>query len=302
MSSRCPPAARAGPIALAIAPAHLLLILSVVLVWAYNFIAAKVALTELSPLLLTALRFAVVGAVLLPFVPRPERFLPILLISCCLGTAHFALMFWALAIATKVAPLAITVQLNLPFAALLAALLLNDRLGPRRLLGMAVACLGVTWMTFDPAVFAELHALGLAIAAALLWALGSVLTKRFQVSNVFTLNAYMALFAVPQLVVLSALFEQDQLAQITSASAVAWAAVLYNALAVSVFGYAVWFTMLHRYSVNLVTPFTLLVAPVAAVLAMLVFGEALSLEVVFGGLLTLLGVGVVLLRRPGLAP
>jgi O-acetylserine/cysteine efflux transporter len=301
MRAQAPPARRPR-LGLAVAPWDVALILLVVGVWAYNFIATKIALGEIPPLLLTGLRFALVGAVLLPFVPRPARMAPILALSLVLGVLHFALMFWALAISERIAPLAVTIQLNLPFAALLAALLLGDRLGPRRLLGMALAFAGVTWMGFDPGVFAQRDALALAVGAAFLWALGSVMAKRFEVSNVFTLNAYMALFATPQLLILSLLFEADHLAVLAGASLPAWGGVAYNGLAVVVFGYGVWFTMLRRYSVNLVTPFTLLVPPVAALLSVWHFGERLSAEVILGGLLTLVGVAVVLIRRPGLGP
>lgn len=294
------PAARA--FGLAIAPLHLGLILTVVLVWAFNFIATKTALAEIPPFLLTAMRFALVAVVLLPFVERPRSMAPIIAVSMCLGVAHFALMFWALASTTKIAPIAVTVQLNLPFGALLAALLLGDHLGPRRLLGMAIALAGVTWMTFDPVVFAELQALGLAVAAAFFWALASVLTKRFDVATVFTLNAYIGLFAAPQLLILSLLFEDWEVATLTAVGLPAWGGVLYNALAVSVFGYGVWFTLLRHYSVNLVTPFTLLVPPLAALLSVAWFGEVLTLEIVLGGLLTLTGVAVILFRRPDLAP
>lgn len=301
VADRGAPAARTAWVGLAIAPAHLALILAVVLVWAYNFIAAKTALAEIPPLLMTALRFAMVAAVLLPFAGRPARLLPIFWISCCMGAAHFALMFYALSISSRITPLAVTTQLSLPFAAIFAAVLLDDRLGPRRLLGMTIAFAGVTWMTFDPGVFEELRALACAVGATFLWALGSVLAKRFDIANVFTLNAYLALFSAPQLLVLSLLLERDHLSVLAGASSLAWAAVVYNALAVSVFGYGVWFTMLRRYSVNLVTPFTLLVPPAAALLSMAIFGEVLTAEIVLGGLLTLLGVAVILVRRPGLA-
>ncbi|HET6522108.1 MAG TPA: EamA family transporter [Geminicoccaceae bacterium] len=298
-----PVGARAPRLALprlAMAPRHVAVALAVAAVWGFNFIAAKAALGQIPPLLLTALRFAVVAAVLVPFAPRPERLLPVFVVSVCLGVVHFALMFWAMALTTRIAPIAVAVQLSVPFGALLAAFLLNDRLGRRRLLGMALALAGVVLMTFDPVVLAELDALGLAVASAFLWALGSVLSKRLRVADAFTLNAYMALLATPQLLVLSLLFERDHVAVLTGADLAAWAAVLYMALAVTVFGYGVWFSLLRRYPVNLVMPFQLTVPPFAALFSMLVLGEVLTWQVAAGGLVTIVGVGVVLLRRPEL--
>lgn len=297
------PAARPGgasPRLLAMAPRHVALALAVTAVWAFNFIAAKAALQQVPPLLLTAVRFALVAALLVPFVRRPERLGPVVVLSFCLGAAHFGLMFWAVAIATRIAPLAVSVQLNLPFAALLAALILGDRLGARRLLGMALACAGVTVMTFDPGVLAEREAIALAVAAAFLWALGSVLTQRFRIADVVALNGYLALFAVPQLVLLSLLFERGQLRALAEADLLVWGAILYMAVAVTAFGYNAWFALLRRYSVNLVMPFLLTVPPFAALFSVVFLGEVLTWQVVVGGLVTLLGVGVVLVRRPAL--
>ena len=290
----------AAPPRPAMAPRHAAVALAVAAVWGFNFIATKAALGQIPPLLLTALRFAIVAAVLVPFAPRPERLLPVFVVSVCLGVVHFALMFWAMALTTRIAPIAVAVQLSVPFGALLAALLLDDRLGRRRLLGMALALAGVVLMTFDPVVLAELDALGLAVASAFLWALGSVLAKRLRVADAFTLNAYMALLATPQLLALSLLFERDHMAVLAGADLAVWGAVLYMALAVTVFGYGVWFSLLRRYPVNLVMPFQLTVPPFAALFSMLALGEVLTWQVAVGGLLTIVGVGVVLMRRPEL--
>jgi O-acetylserine/cysteine efflux transporter len=267
-------------------------------VWAFNFIAAKAALEQVPPLLLTAVRFALVALVLLPFARVPARFGRVVVLSFCLGAAHFALMFWAIAMATRIAPIAVSIQLNLPFAALLAALLLGDRLGVRRLVGMALACAGVTVMAFDPGVLAEAVALALAVAAVLLWALGSVLIQRFRIADVLSLNAYLALFAAPQLLALSLLIERGQFAALAGADVLVWGSILYMALAVTVFGYAGWFALLRRYSVNLVMPFLLTVPPFAALFSVLFLGEVLTWQVVTGGLVTMLGVAVVLTQRP----
>ena len=112
--------------------------------------------------------------------------------------------------------------------------------------------------------------------------------------------AYLALLATPQLLALSLLFERDHMAVLAGADLAVWGAVLYMALAVTVFGYGVWFSLLRRYPVNLVMPFQLTVPPFAALFSMLALGEVLTWQVAVGGLLTIVGVGVVLMRRPEL--
>ena len=72
----------------AIKPQHVVLYVVVMAVWALNFPIAKIGLAQLPPMLLMTLRFALVAAILLPFVKRPDgQWRQVLLISvtlaCC---------------------------------------------------------------------------------------------------------------------------------------------------------------------------------------------------------------------------
>ncbi|OYU99464.1 MAG: O-acetylserine/cysteine exporter, partial [Verrucomicrobiales bacterium VVV1] len=69
---------------------HLCLALVVVSIWGANFVAVKIALMELPPLLLCALRFVVVVVPAIFFVPRPAVTLRQLLLY---GLTMFALQF-----------------------------------------------------------------------------------------------------------------------------------------------------------------------------------------------------------------
>lgn len=71
----------------------------------------------------------------------------------------------------------------------------------------------------------------------------------------FRLISGVALFAAPQLFVASFIFERDQIAQIETASIGSWAAVAYLGLIMTALGYALWYRLLGRYSVNQVMLF-----------------------------------------------
>ncbi len=124
---------------LSIKPLHFLLVVLVILIWGFNFAMVKIGLLDLPPLLLTSLRFLGVAVILVPFVKPPKgRFKDIIVISLVLGVAHFALMFNGLR-GLDASTAAISIQLQVPFASLLAAVFLKDKLGWRRALGMAIA-------------------------------------------------------------------------------------------------------------------------------------------------------------------
>ena len=124
-------------------PRDIAILVFVTLIWGMNFAVVKFGLESFPPLLFIALRFALVAVALLPFVKPPKGYwLPVLGVSVTLGFLHFALMFTALKY-VDVSSAAIAIQLQVPFAAILAAFLFKDTLGWRRALGMAIAFAGV---------------------------------------------------------------------------------------------------------------------------------------------------------------
>ncbi|WGF86222.1 DMT family transporter [Marinivivus vitaminiproducens] len=281
-----------------LAARHLVLILLVIVVWAFNFIVVRASVEEMPPILLTGLRFTLVAALLLPFARRPERMGPVIGVAISMGILHFICMFTAMGSGAPVAPLAIIAHLNVPISSALAAVFLGDRMGPWRMGGMALAIFGVAIMSFEPAVLTYASAMLLALAAALFWAMGNVQAKYYGITDVLGLNAYMALFSAPPLLILSLLIEPGSAASITEATWRGWLGVAYMGIMVTVFGYTVWFTLIQRYSVNVVTPWILLTPCVVALMGWWFLNEPLTWRIATGGLIALIGVGVVVIRRP----
>jgi O-acetylserine/cysteine efflux transporter len=282
-------------------PRDLVLVLIVMVIWGLNFVVAKWGLTQFPPIFMMGLRFAVVAALLLPFVRIPKKQLRgIALLSFTLGCVHFSLMFTGLQ-GTDAAAAAIAIQIQVPFAALIAAVVLKDRLGWRRAGGMALAFVGVVIMAGEPRLSGNLLPLGLIIAASFMWAVANVQIKQLGAVDGFALNAYLGLFAAPQLFLTSALLETGQIAALRSADWVGWSAVAYMAILVTVISYVMWFRVLRRYTVNQAMPFTLLVPVLGVLSAALLLDEPLTWRVILGGVATIAGVAVIVLRRPRLA-
>jgi O-acetylserine/cysteine efflux transporter len=202
---------------------------------------------------------------------------------------------------TDAAVAAIATQTQVPFAALIAAVFLKDRIGWRRAAGMALAFVGIVVMAGEPRHAGNLLPIFMVIGASFMWAVANIQIKQLGPIDDFALNAYLGLFAAPQLFLASALLESGQLAAVAQADWVGWSAVAYTAIMVTVISYVMWFRVLRRYPVNQAMPFTLLV-PVLAVLSAAVFlDEPLTLRVILGGLATVAGVAVIVVRRPRLA-
>jgi O-acetylserine/cysteine efflux transporter len=286
-------------------PIGRLLLLSLVTVgWGLNFVAAKWGYADFEPMLLLALRFLFVGLILLPFCTYPRgKMLHILGLSFVLGTVHFGLMFTGIK-EVDAGVAAIAIQTQVPFAALLAALLFKDYLGWRRALGMILAFSGMVLIAGEPRMETSLVSLGMVILASMVWAVSTVQVKLMGEAPPFSVLAWSSLFAAPQLFVLSLLLEDDQWGQITNAAWYGWGAVVYMTLVVSVFGYGVWYTTLRQYDVNQVMPITLLVPLSGLASGAWILGETMTWLMWLGAALTLVGVAIIILRRPrtGQAP
>lgn len=286
---------------LSVRPLHLGLFLLITLVWGVNFAVVKSGIEDFPPILFIALRFALVAAILVPFAKRPTGYWPqVAGVSFTLGLLHFSLMFTGIK-QVDASTAAIAIQLQVPFAALLAAIFFKDRLGWRRALGMAVAFAGVVVIAGEPQLRGDFLYLCLIVAAACVWAVTNIQVKSLTEVDGMTLNAWVALMAVPQLLLASFLLEEGQIAAVAAAPLGSYLAIAYNSVGVVIFGYGCWYWLLKRYDVNDVMAFTLII-PVFGVLSGVIFlGETLTLVFLTGAALTLLGVGIIVLRRPGTA-
>ncbi len=297
MSDAKPP--RAAPTAeTPLTPLHLLLVLGIMLLWGLNFAVAKIGLQQIPPIFLVASRFLLVAILLLPFAKRSHgQWRAIFAISVVLGLLHFSIMFNGLKI-IDAATAAIAIQLQVPFAALLAAFFFKDRLGWRRALGMSIAFLGVAVIAGEPRLSGQYLALGFVITASFIWSIANVMIKRLDKVDGITLNAWLAVFATPMLFAASAVLEDGQIEAVRQADFWAYFAVVYQAVAVVVIGYGCWYWLLQRYQMNQVMSATLLV-PLFGVLSGVVFlGENLTVNLISGGVMTVAGVGIIILRRP----
>lgn len=265
------------------------------LIWGFNFVLAKLGLQQLPPIFLIALRFALVAALLLPFVSVPRPLLGrIFLLSLTLGGLHFSLMFTAMG-RLDASTAAVTVQLQVPFAALLSWLILGERLGRQRLLGMLLAFVGIVIMSGEPRISEDLFGLMLALAAALVWAVANLQVKFLGRVNGFSLNAWVALLATPQLLLSSWFLETGHWQALRTAGVWGWGAVVYMAVGVTIIGYGIWYWLLGRYPMNQLISYTLLVPVIGVISGMLILHEPISPRMALGSVVTVLGVAIIVL-------
>ena len=274
--------------------------LLVQLLWGVNFAIAKFGLDSFAPIFFVALRFTLVALLLVFVVGLPKRKMlrRLLPLSATMGVMHFTLIFLGMR-DLDAATSSIAVQLQTPFAAMMAAFFFGERLGWRRIVGMIVAFAGVLLIAGEPRFSANPWPLLAVIAAALVWAAGNIQVKALgdQVDAV-QLNGWIAILAAPQLLVASWILEGPQWRSIPEVTWDGWGALLFQAIVIAIFTYWIWYNMMRRYPVNQVMPFTLLLPMIGVAAGALMRGEDVTWQMVVGGLATVAGVGIIVIRRP----
>lgn len=276
----------------------ILLALLVVVLWGGNVVAIKIGVTELPALVILSLRFALTALVFLPFIKIPPRSQWRLLfgVSFYMCVAHQGLLFVGLHY-LDASTAVILLQSQILFATLLGWLLLKETIHWRTAAGLSIGILGIL-LTFGapdlqqhPAGFVLLMLSALAIAFSYI--------RMRQLKNIHPMTFIVSTngLAVPFIFLGSLFLVKDGWARLPEADWLrAGGVLLYQIFPVSL-SHILWQSLLARNQVAAVASFILLMPIVALLLSAAVLHETLSPALIWGGILTLSGVGIITLRK-----
>jgi O-acetylserine/cysteine efflux transporter len=276
-------------------PAHLALVLLVILVWGVNFAIIKVGLAGVPPMLLGSLRFILAAFPALLFLRPPKVPLRLYLaFGLTMSVGQFAFLFSAIHVGMPSGLASLVLQSQSFFTLLLTVLWLREKWHANQLAGLLLAAGGLTLIGSAHGASMPLLGFLLTIAAAAMWACGNIVSRavgRYGPMNQLAFVVWASL--VPPLPMFALSWVMEGPAAISSAlqhmSLQSIAAVAYIAWASTLFGYAVWNFLIARYSVNRVAPFTLLVPLVGLTTGWLAFGEELQAIHFIGAALLMVG-------------
>ena len=281
---------------------ELAILLGMCLVWGFHFVVIKLAVGEIPPIFYAAIRMTLVAVLMSSFLRwRPGHMVRVLSGGVCLGAVNYAFMFSGLKFATA-STAAIAMELYVPFATILSIFFLGDRVGWRRLVGIGLAFIGVAIIAMGKHgdTNADVNialGIGLVAAGAFSEAIGAVFVKKSKAFKPFELLAWFSLVGSVGLWCLTFIFETGQIdALIVSDKLFITGAILYSAIGGSIFGHSAYYWLLQRLPVSVVAPSVLLTTVLAVFFGVLLLGDPFGLRIVIGGLMTLAGVGIVLVR------
>jgi drug/metabolite transporter (DMT)-like permease len=274
-------------------------------VWGSTFLAIRVGVREVPPLLLAGARFFTAGIVLYGWIratgiPSPNRreWASVTLLAVLIFLVDYGLVFWA----EQRVPSGITAVMlaTIPvFTALAEIIILRTqrltlRLGIALVVGLAgVAVLVSHSVSFGDAPIERSGALAL-VVGAISWSLASVFSRKLSLpqSKVMSSGAQMLVGGI-LLLLTAAMFGEFRGFHARQVSNGAWLALLYLIVAGSIVAFTAYVWLIHHESPTKVGTYAYVNPVIAVLLGYFLGGEALGPRTILGTLLVLVSVVVI---------
>jgi len=278
-------------------------------VWGSTFLAIRVGVREVPPLLLACMRFFIAGVVLygwmrLKGTPSPSRreWLAASLLAICIFVVDYGLLFWA----EQRVPsgIAAVMLATIPvFMALSEILFLRtQRLTVRLALALLVGIGGVAVLvsrsvSLGEAPIDRAGAVAL-VVAAMSWSIASALTRKLPLpaSKVMSSGAQMLAGGI-LLALTAAVFGEFRGFHIQAVSRGAWFALAYLIVAGSIVGFTAYVWLIHHESPTKVGTYAYVNPVVAVIVGYFLGGETIGPRTLLGTLLVLVSVIVITTTR-----
>jgi len=279
------------------------------LVWGSTFLAIRVGVREVPPLLLASMRFFIAGVVLFGWLrlkgtPSPSRreWVAASILAICIFVLDYGLLFWAeQRVPSGIA--AVMLAIIPAFMALSEILFLHtQRLTIRLALALLVGIAGVSVLvsrsvSFGEAPIDRAGAMAL-VVAAMSWSIASALTRKLPLpaSKAMSSGAQMLVGGI-LLALAAAIFGEFRGFHIQAVSRGAWFALAYLIVAGSIVGYTAYVWLIHHESPTKVGTYAYVNPVVAVLVGYFLGGETVGPRTLFGTLLVLVSVVVITTTR-----
>jgi drug/metabolite transporter (DMT)-like permease len=274
-------------------------------VWGSTFLAIRIGVHEVPPLLLAGMRFFAAGIVLYAWVratgtasPSRREWLSITLLAVLIFLVDYGLVFWA----EQRVPSGITAVMlaTIPVFTALAEILilrtqrLTFRLGCALLVGLAgVAVLVSRSVSLGDAPIDRSGAIAL-VVGAVSWSLASVLNRKLTLpqSKIMNSGAQMLVGGI-LLLLAAAIFGEFTSFHWQAVSSGAWLALAYLIVAGSIIAFTAYVWLIHHESPTKVGTYAYVNPVIAVLLGYFLGGEALGARTILGTVLVLVSVVVI---------
>jgi len=270
--------------------------LLVIIVWGLNFIAIKLGLQDMPPLLLGALRFLLACFPAILFLPRPP--IPwtwLIALGMSINVGQFAFLFLGMKVGMPAGLASLVLQSQAFFTLFIAVAWFDERWQWNHLVGLTLSACGMTIIGLQQGGDMTVTGFGLTLAASACWGIGNVIMRRatlgVPIFSMLSLVVWAGAVAILPLTLLSWVLEgyNAWMTAFRSPTLISVGSVIYLAFLATLVGYGLWGKLLSRYPAAIVSPLALMVPLVGMSSSAIFLGESLSLEQSLGALLVMLG-------------
>lgn len=269
----------------------------IAMIWGVNTVGTKYALLHLPPLLASCIRFAVTALLLVAFVrPAAGTWRPLAVVGFATAL-HFGIQIIGLWLARDLSPMVIAMQLWIPASAIFASIFLGERMGARRIAGVAVAFSGIVLLAADGSVLSQWGAFALVGIASCIYGGVSVLVRRNPPIHTLTYQVWIALASLSVMAPLSTVTEHDQIGALHAGGWGPVLALVLGGIFSTIVANALMFELVKKYEVARTTPYMFLTPVIAIALSAVVFHDPITPQFLVGGVITMAGVALVALAE-----
>lgn len=268
----------------------------VIVVWGLNFIAIKVGLQDMPPLMLGTMRFLFATFPVLFFLPRPPvAWSWLIILGLTINVGQFSFLFWGMQAGMPAGLASLVMQSQAFFTLLVAIAWLGEQWQWNQVMGLLLSVGGMALIGTAQGGNMTVTGFALTLAAAACWGTGNVILRRATLGippfSMLALIVWAGAVAIVPLALLS-WFIEGQEAWIAVLRAPSWrsfGAVIYLAFFATLIGYGLWGKLLSRYPAAVVAPWALLVPVIGISSSSLLLGETISFWQGAGALLIMAG-------------
>ena len=280
-------------------PADVGIAVLVAVIWGLAFVASRIALDELPPELMTALRFGIAATPCL-FVRKPAVSWPLLIaISFTLFLGQFLAQSIAIADGVPVGLSSVIVQSQALFTIAFAAIVFRELPTPVQGAGIAIATVGLLMICDTVGYDFSVSAFAVLMISPITFAIGNLLLRPAKEAAMFDLFAWLCLCAAIPLFALSLVTvgPRGTFEALIHLSPLGIACMLFLGGLSTSLAYWLWGRLLRDHPAAQVVPFALLVPFVGAGASSIVFGEKFGTLRLAGMLTVVGGIAIMLLAR-----
>src|SRR5580700_2567828 len=278
-------------------------------VWGSTFLAIRVGVHEVPPLVLAAMRFSIAGAVLYGWMlargersPSAREWTSASLLGIVIFVFDYGLLFWA----EQRVPSGVAAVMMATIPAFMAVseivFLRTQRLTLRLALALLIGIVGVLVLAsrslnVDGTPIDRVGAVAL-IFASMSWSVASALMRKLPLPASKTMSSGAQMFAGGMFLGLTSVgLGEFRNFHPSNVSRGAWLSLLYLIVAGSIMGFTAYVWLLHHESPTKVGTYAYVNPVVAVLVGYFLGGEALGLRTILGSLFVLISVVVITTTR-----